>query len=262
MAGAELARVLLLYLVAFFAGLVNSVAGGGGLVQLPALFVFLPDTPAPVLFGTNKLASVCGTLFAFRRYSRHVRIDWAVAGPASCAALVSALLGARTITHLSPQNLRPVVLVMLVGVAAYAFARKDFGALHAPRLTGRRQFACALAMGGVIGFYDGFFGPGTGNFLMFALIGVFGYDFLAASATSKLVNASSNLSALAYFASTGHVNYGLAWPLAACNILGAHVGTRMAISRGSRFVRVLFLVVVVAVILKFAYDTFHPAAVR
>ncbi len=249
---------MLLYIVAFFAGLVNSVVGGGGLVQLPALFVFLPGAPAATLFGTNKLASVCGTLFSFRQYARHVRIDWAVAGPASGAALVCAFLGARTVTRLPSENLRPIVLVMLIAVAVYAFARKDFGAVHAPRLAGARRFLSAAAMGGVIGFYDGFLGPGTGNFLMFALIGVFGYDFLAASAASKLINAVTNLSALAYFAWTGHVNYRLALPLAVCNVLGAHVGTRIAIARGSRFVRVLFLVVVTAIILKFAYDTFRP----
>ena len=251
--------IVLLYIVAFFAGLVNSIVGGGGLVQLPGLFIFLPNTPAPTLFGTNKLASVCGTLFAFRQYSRHVRVDAKVAGPASGAALVCAFLGARAITHLRPENLRPLVLVMLIAVAIYAFARKDFGALHAPRLTGPTQFLAALTMGGGIGFYDGFFGPGTGNFLMFALIGVFGYDFLAASATAKLVNATTNLSALAYFAATGHVNYKIALPLAICNIAGAHVGTRMAIARGSRFVRVLFLVVVTIIILKFAYDTVHSS---
>lgn len=254
--------IVLLYIVAFIAGLVNSVVGGGGLIQLPGLFIFLPNTPAPTLFGTNKLASVCGTLFAFRQYSRHVQIDWKVAAPAAGAAGLCAFLGARAITHLPAENLRPVVLVMLIAVAIYAFARKDFGALHAPRLTGATQSGAALAMGGVIGFYDGFFGPGTGNFLMFALIGVFGYDFLAASATSKMVNATTNLAALAYFAATGHVNYKIALPLAACNILGAHFGTRLAIARGSSFVRVLFLVVVVVIILKFAYDTFHPSGIR
>jgi uncharacterized membrane protein YfcA len=162
------------------------------------------------------------------------------------------------VTRLPSENLRPVILVMLIAVAIYAFVYKDFGAIHAPRLAGTRRFFSAVVMGGGIGFYDGFLGPGTGNFLMFALIGVFGYDFLAASTTAKLINSVTNLSALAYFASTGHVNYRLALPLAVCNILGAHVGTRIALKRGSGFVRMLFLIVVTAIILKFAYDTFHP----
>ena len=234
------------------------MGGGGGLVQLPALFIFLPNVVPATVFGTNKLASVAGTGFALRQYARHVAIDWRVAGPPAGAAFAFSWLGARTVSHVHPSHLRPLILALLVAVAVYTFARKDFGALHAPRLTGSKQLACALGVGTVIGFYDGFFGPGTGSFLIFAFIGLFGYDFLAASASSKAVNVATNLAALLYFGATGHIDYRVAVPMAACNVLGARAGTALAITRGSRFVRVLFLVVVTAIILKFAYDTFRP----
>lgn len=249
--------ILPLCLFAFLAGLVDSVVGGGGLIQLPALFIFLPNVVPATVFGTNKLASVAGTGFALRQYARQVAIDGRVAAPAALAAFALSFLGARAVSHIHPSHLRPLILILLVAVAVYTFARKDFGALHAPRLAGRRQTACALSVGAVIGFYDGFFGPGTGSFLIFAFIGLFGYDFLAASASSKAVNVATNLAALLYFAATRHIDYTVAVPMAACNVLGARVGTALAIARGSRFVRILFLVVVTVIILKFAYDTFH-----
>ena len=250
--------ILPLCLFAFLAGLVDSVVGGGGLIQLPALFVFLPGVAPATIFGTNKLSSICGTGFALRQYARHIAIDRGVAGPAALAAFVFSWLGARAVSHVHPSHLRPIILALLIAVAAYTFARKDFGALHAPRLAGRRQLVVALLTGTVIGFYDGFFGPGTGSFLIFAFIGLFGYDFLSASASAKVVNVMTNLAALLYFAATGQIDYAVALPMAACNVLGARAGTALALARGSRFVRALFLVVAAALILKFAYDTFRP----
>ena len=204
------------------------------------------------------MASVAGTGFALRQYARHVTIDWRVAGPAALAAFVFSFLGARAVSHVHPSHLRPVILVLLIAVAVYTFARKDFGTLHAPRLTGRRQWGYALGTGVLLGFYDGFFGPGTGSFLMFVLIGLFGYDFLSASASAKVVNVATNVAALLYFGATRHIDYAVALPMAACNVLGAGVGTRLAIIRGSHFVRGLFLIVVAVLILKFAYDTLRP----
>ncbi len=164
------------------------------------------------------------------------------------------LLGARTVSHLNPAVLRPLVLGLLVAVAIYTFVRKDFGSLHAPRLSATRTLDRA-GVGAAIGFYDGFFGPGTGSFLIFIFIGVFGFDFLAASAAAKVVNTATNLSTVGYFLLTGHVIYRLAVPMAVCNMLGSLAGTRLAILRGSRFVRWFFLVVVTAIIGKLGYDT-------
>ncbi len=248
-------QTLALCAFAFLAGFIDSVVGGGGLVQIPALLILLPPgTPVADVFGTNKLVGISGTATAAWNFARHVEIDWRAVLPATAAGFAFSVLGARTVSHLNPAVLRPMVLVLLVAVAIYTFIRKDFGSLHAPRLSMSRQQWIGSGVGAVIGFYDGFFGPGTGSFLIFIFIGMFGFNFLAASAASKVVNTATNLSTVIYFAATNHVIYRLAVPMAVCNMLGSLTGTRLAILRGSRFVRLFFLGVVAAIICKLAYD--------
>ena len=241
--------------LAFLAGFVDSVVGGGGLVQLPALLILLPHhTPTADVFGTNKLVGISGTTMAAWNFSRRVEIDWRAILPTAAAGFFFSLLGARAVSHLDPAILRPLVLGLLVAVAIYTFARKDFGSLHAPRLSLSSKQWIGLGVGAAIGFYDGFFGPGTGSFLIFIFIGVFGFSFVSASAAAKVVNVATNLSTVLYFAWTNHIIYRLAVPMAGCNMLGSLVGTRLAILRGSGFVRWFFLAVVSAIICKLAYD--------
>lgn len=246
-----------LCLLAFLAGFVDSVVGGGGLIQLPALFIFLPHPLAgqvATVFGTNKLSSICGTSIAVVQYSRRVQLHWGSLLPAAATAFVFSFLGARAVSLLRPDLLKPLILALMVAVAIYTFVRKDFGGRHAPQFAARREQAFGALVGAAIGFYDGFFGPGTGSFLIFIFIGFFGFDFLTASASSKIINWSTNLSALIYFAATGHVLYRYGLPMALCNILGALLGARLAILKGNRFVRLFFLVVVSAMILRFGWD--------
>jgi len=242
---------------AFLAGFVDSVVGGGGLIQLPALFICLPPAYASVaatVFGTNKLSSICGTGMAVIQYARRIPLRWRSLLPSAGTAFVFSWLGARTVAHAPTQVLKPVILVLLVAVAAYTYWRKDFGDLHAPKLNSRQEALMGLLMGAGIGFYDGFFGPGTGSFLIFGFIGIFGCDFLTASASAKVINCATNLSAVAYFAATDHILYRYALPMGVCNILGSLAGTRMAILKGSRFVRAFFLVVITGMILRFGWD--------
>ena len=241
----------------FLAGFMDSMVGGGGLIQLPALLILLPhNTALATVFGTNKLVSITGTSTAATQYARHVRLDWPTLLPAAGSAFLCAGLGAKVVTTLHPDRLKPAILVLLVAVAVYVFWQKDFGAIHAPKLSPKTRCWAGVGMGGVLGFYDGFFGPGTGSFLIFMFIGVFGFNFLTASASAKVVNAATNLAAVLFFGFTGHLLYALALPMAACNIGGSVLGTRLAVAKGSRFVRVLFLVVLFGIILRFAYDTF------
>ena len=249
----------LAYLCVFasLAGFVDSVVGGGGLIQLPALFICLPPAHAAVaatVLGTNKLSSICGPGMAVSQYARRIALRWQTLLPSAGAAFVFSWLGARTVAHAPTRTLKPVILVLLVAVAAYTGWRKDFGGLHAPRLSARREIALGLVVGVGIGFYDGFFGPGTGSFLIFIFIGVFGYDFLTSSANAKVINFATNLSAVAYFAATDHILYRYALPMGLCNILGSMAGTRMAILRGNRFVRGFFLVVIAGMILRFGWE--------
>jgi uncharacterized membrane protein YfcA len=252
----EPTSLALLCVAAFAAGLIDAVVGGGGLIQIPALFAVMPQAAAATVFGTNKLASVFGTAIAALRYSRRIAIPWRVALPAAGAAFALAYCGAMTVSLLPKEWLRPLVLLLLIVVAVYTFLRKDFGRVESRRLTGKRELAAALACGGAIGFYDGFFGPGTGSFLIFVFVRVFGYDFLRASSAAKVVNAATNVAALLYFAPHGEGIWRLGAAMALFNVGGAVVGTRLALAHGAVFVRRAFLAVAVVLIFKFALDTF------
>lgn len=252
----ELALLAMLGVAAFVAGFIDSVVGGGGLVQIPALFTLLPQQAPATLFGTNKFASVFGTTNAAWRYARRVSMPWRTTLPAAAAAFACSYLGAMAVSWLPRDLLRPLILVLLVAAAAYTFVKKDFGAIHGPTQSGRRELAYAMLLGGIIGFYDGFFGPGTGSFLIFLFIRFFGFDFLHASAAAKIVNVATNLAALAYFAPNGHLLWQAAILMAMCNVGGSFAGTHLALRHGSGFVRHVFLIVVSLLILKFAWDTF------
>jgi uncharacterized membrane protein YfcA len=249
-------EIVYLCFFAFLAGFIDSVVGGGGLIQLPAMLIFLPQYSLPTLLGTGKLAGFSGTTAAMWRYTRNLELNWKTLLPAAMVAFVFSFLGARAISHLPQEAMRPLVLVLLIAVAIYTFIKKDFGSLHAPKLSAAKEKLYAILFGAAIGFYDGFFGPGTGSFLIFIFIGIFGFSFISASASAKVVNVATNLSALGYFMWKGMVLYEIAIPMAVCNILGSVTGTRLAIKQGTGFVRRLFLVVVTGIILKFAYDSF------
>lgn len=245
-------------LASLFAGLIDSIVGGGGLILVPALFALFPQTHPATLFGTNKSASIWGTAVATWQYSRRVQIQWQAIVPAAGAGFLGSLAGAWVVTQIDPGFLRRLLPFILLAVLLYTLARKEMGRNHQPRFTGRDEAFVASAIGLVIGFYDGFFGPGTGSFLVFLFVRALGYDFLNASASAKLVNTATNLSALTLFALKGHVWWHFALVMAAANIAGSLLGTRLALRHGAGFVRGVFIVVVTALILKTAYDAFLP----
>jgi uncharacterized membrane protein YfcA len=249
-------QILILAIAAFFAGSIDAIVGGGGLIQIPALFSILPQTNSATLLGTNKLAGVWGTGAAALGFSRKVRLHWRVALPAAMAAFGLSLLGAYTVTHVPAPFVRKLLPFILLAVAVYTFRKKQLGAVHAPVRQGQTEIALALVIGAGIGFYDGFFGPGTGSFLVFAFVRCFGFDFLHASATAKIVNVACNLAALLWFGFSGHLLWQLGIVMAICNIGGSLFGMRLALRHGSHFVRKIFLVVVSLLILKTGYDAF------
>jgi len=241
--------------IAFAAGLIDAAVGGGGLIQLPGLFATLPREVPAVLLGTNKFSSMFGTGMAAWRYARNVRFPWRPVWYAAGTAFVFSFLGATAVSLLPRQAVRPLILVLLLAMFAYTLVKKDFGALHRPRHIGRRELATALAMGAAIGFYDGFFGPGTGSFLIFLFIRFFGLDFLRASAASKVVNLATNAAALSFFVPSGKILLAAAVPMAAANVAGAFVGTRLALRGGTPLIRQLFLALVVVLIARMGWDT-------
>lgn len=250
----EVEQVLLLCAFAFLAGGLDAVVGGGGLVQLPALLVVLPQAPVVALLGTNKLASVVGTASAAVAYSRRVAVDRRTAAWMAGAAFLGSAAGALVATQVGSDLLKPIVLVALVAVLAYTLRRPSLGEVELLRLRARAQRGVAVGGGALIGFYDGFLGPGTGSFLVFLLVGAVGLSFLHASATAKVVNTGTNLAALALFAYGGHVLWALGAAMAMANLAGSQVGARLAIRRGSAWVRRVFVVVVSALVLRLAYD--------
>jgi uncharacterized membrane protein YfcA len=247
-------EILTLCGFAFVAGLVDAVVGGGGLIQLPALLIMLPQTAIASILGTSKFVSIAGTTIAVQQYAKQQKIEWQNTIPAMVTAFIFSFLGARVTNLLNPSLMRPVILGLLIAVAIYTFNKKDFGLFQISKLSQSQQWLYSVAIGCVIGFYDGFFGPGTGSFLIFAFVGVFGYSFLVASASAKVINFATNLAAIIYFTFTNNVIYTLGIPMAICNILGAFIGTKLAIRKGSSFVRKLFLIIVSLLIMKLGYD--------
>lgn len=247
--------IVLLGVGALFAGFVDAVVGGGGLVQIPLLFSALPNHGPATLFGTNKIASIIGTGTAAIQYTRRIRLALPVTAAGAAAALLGAFLGARAVVWMDPTVLRPLILALLVAVAIYTFRRKDFGSNNPARSRGPYAFTRISVIALTIGFYDGFFGPGTGSFFIFLLVRYLDMDFLHASATAKILNFATNLAALSFFATTGAVLWKVGALMALCNLTGALIGSHMAITRGTQFVRHMFLFVVTVLIVRLAWET-------
>jgi uncharacterized protein len=250
-------HVITLLLAAAGAGAVDAVVGGGGLILLPALLVAFPGTPTATLLGTNKLAAICGTSTAAVTYLRRTRVDWRILGPTVGLALLCSAGGALAAGAVPADMYRPVVIGVLAAVAIIVILRPGLGTLvHEHTLTPARVIGTVLLAGGAIGVYDGLIGPGTGTFLILAFTALLGVDFLHGSAMAKVVNVATNLGAFCVFVAGGHVLWLLGAGMAVCNMAGARLGARVALKRGSRFVRVVLLVVVFALLAKLARDQF------
>ena len=245
--------VVLLLVAGLLAGWVDAVVGGGGLIQLPALLLVPGISPLQAL-GTNKLGSICGTVTSAVTYYRRVPPDLRTAVPMALLAGVGAAGGALLASLLPASVFRPVIVVVLLGVAAYTLRRPSLGEATALRWHGRRHHVVAGLAGVGLGFYDGILGPGTGSFLVFTLVGLLGYAFLDASAKAKIVNVATNLGALAVFVPQGAPIWTLGLAMGAANVVGGYLGARTAVAKGSGFVRIVFLVVVTALVLRLGYQ--------
>lgn len=252
----EIWVIALLCIAAAAAGWVDAVSGGGGMLQLPALFIALPAGQEVNALATNKLSSIAGTATAARTYVKHVTPDWKTALPMAFVAFTFAALGAWTAQSVPKEFFGTFVIVALIAVWLWTLLTPVLGSVTKLRWAGsRKHYVAAVAVGAIIGFYDGIFGPGTGSFLLIALVGLLGYSFLMASSTAKLVNLGTNAAALLVFGITGSVLWLLGLLLAAFNVLGAFIGARTAVARGSSFVRLVFLIVVGVLILRLIWET-------
>lgn len=240
-------------IAALFAGWVDAVVGGGGLVQLPAMLLIPGITPVQAL-ATNKLGSIFGTTTSSITYYRRAKPDMRTATIMAVIALIGSFVGAFVATILPASVFKPIIVLALIGVAMFTAFKPAMGAQAALRFHGKKHILTATALGAVIGFYDGMIGPGTGTFLVISLVGLIGYDFLQASAKAKIVNFATNFGALLLFVPHGSVLWMLGIVVGFANMLGSYIGSRMAISKGTKFIRIVFLVVVAALIVKLSID--------
>ena len=250
----SVANFLFLALASAFAGFVDAVAGGGGLVQLPALLIGISNKPIPMILGTNKIPSIFGTSTAAASYFKKVRPDLRLTISMTLPALLGSIAGAHLASHFPTSVFHPLILILLVLVGLYTWRKPDLGLSERLRYSHLTRLWIVAGCGLLIGFYDGIFGPGTGTFLVFLLVIVVGYEFLKASATAKLVNIATNFGAILTFQLTGHIWWRLGLALAVANVSGAIVGSRLAIRGGSPLVRRIFLIVVAGLIAKLSYS--------
>lgn len=248
--------LIILCIAAFFAGFVDAIVGGGGLIQTPIALIVLPNLAVSTLIGSLKIPAFSGTAFAARQYLKKVTMNWKLLSIMAVVAFVSAFLGSNLLTKVHNDFMKPLLLAVLSLIAIYTFSKKNFGQHQAKNLSHNKQLFLAIIMSICIGFYDGFIGPGTGSFLVLAFVSVLGFDFLHASANAKMVNLATNFGSICLFVIKGKIIWAIAIPMAICNAFGGWVGAKLAIKKGNGFIRIFFLIVVIGTLVRFGYDVF------
>jgi len=249
-------ELIILCTAAFFAGFIDSIVGGGGLVQTPATLVVLPQYPVATLLGTTKIPAFIGTSMAAFQYAKRVVLQRKLLLWMCVIALLMAMAGSATVSRVSNSFMKPMIFIILIVVAVYTFAKKDFGSAPSKTVSHKKQIIYGSLFAMIVGFYDGFIGPGAGSFLLLFFITTLGFDFMKASAHAKFVNLATNMGSILYFSGSGHILYKIAIPMAAFNFAGSYFGSRLAILKGNKFIRIFFLMVVIGTIIRFGYDIF------
>ncbi|WP_079194165.1 TSUP family transporter [Streptomyces sp. CB02923] len=249
--------VIGLLTAAVAAGWVDAVVGGGAVLLIPVLLLSFPHLPPATALGTNKVAAITGTATAAVMYARRTTLDRKILVPAAACAVPAGSLGALSAATFPTAYFRPVIMILLISVALFVALRPNFGTQPPAREVTRRRRVVAVLLGGcVVGFYDGLFGPGVGTFLIISFTTLLATQFLESAAMSKVINASSNLGALLVFAFQGNVLWALGLGMAVGNVTGAMIGSRMAMKKGSGFVRTVLVLVVTGMVTKMAFDQF------
>jgi uncharacterized protein len=248
--------IILLCIASFFAGFVDAIVGGGGLIQTPISILLLPNIPVATIIGTLKIPGISGTSFAAFQYIKKVKLNWKMLFPMGIIAFGMSFFGSYLLVMVNNDFMKPILIFVLILVAIYTFFKKDFGQSISKTIPQNKMFVYGLLISLCIGFYDGFIGPGTGSFLVVALISFLGFDFLNASANAKLINVATNLGSISYFIFKGKIIWTMAIPMAVCNAFGGWLGAKTAIKKGNGFIRIFFLIVVVGTLLRLFYDVF------
>jgi uncharacterized membrane protein YfcA len=248
--------MLFLAAFSFLAGFIDAVVGGGGLIIMPYLLINFPKLQLPVLFGTNKISALAGTSVSAIKYAQKIKFDLSLLFIVSFFAFSASFAGAKIVSQIDSSVLKPFILIVLIVIAVYTFFKKDLGNVQTKNLSFSKQAIYASLIGIVIGFYDGFFGPGTGSFLVLGFVLILGFEFVKASAYAKIINCITNLSALIVFIKNGQFIIELSIIMAVFTISGSYIGATTALRKGNEFIRKIFLVIVSIMILKYGYDVF------
>jgi uncharacterized membrane protein YfcA len=248
--------IVALCIASFFAGFVDAIVGGGGLIQTPVALILMPNLAVSTIIGSLKIPAFSGTRFAAFQYLKQVKMNWKLLISMAIIAFSSAFFGSLLLTQVSNDFMKPVLFFVLIALAIYTFIKKDFGQKKTTHLSSKRVVLYAMILSVLIGFYDGFIGPGTGSFLVLGFVALLGFDFLNASANAKMVNLATNFGSICLFVSKGKIMWSFALPMAFCNALGGWLGAKLAIKKGNQFIRYFFLVIVIGTLLRFGYDIF------
>ncbi len=249
-------ETIILIIASFFAGYIDAVVGGGGLIQFPTLSILYPNSNLASLFGTNKLSSFTGTLIAGFKYAKNVTVDYKIIVLVGVFAISFSIIGAKVVSLINPNTLKPFILVLLIAIAVYTYKKKDFGQARVKNISSQKKYFFGMLIGVFIGFYDGFFGPGTGGFFTMSFVFLLGLSFLEASAYGKILNLITNLGALMVFISNRDLLVVPAFTMLLFNSLGNYFGVNQALKKGNLFIRKVFLFVVCMLIIRYAYDVF------
>lgn len=248
--------IILLCITSFFAGFVDAVVGGGGLIQTPITLLLVPNIPVANSIGTLKIPGISGTSFAAFQYLKKVTINWKRILPMLILSCGMAFFGSYMMTLVKNDFMKPILILVLILVAVYTFFKKDFGQAKIKEVPENKMLFYGLLIAIFIGFYDGFIGPGTGSFLVLSLISILGLDFLNASANAKIINIATNMGSIAFFVLKGKIIWAIAIPMAFCNAFGGWLGAKTALKKGNGFIRIFFLIVVVGTLFRLFYDIF------
>lgn len=252
----DISILIIIGIASLFAGFIDAIVGGGGLIQFPAFMILFPNSTIPTAFGTNKIAGLSGTSIAAIQYSKRVKFNWKLLTMTAVTSFLFSFIGAKLVSRIDVNILKPFIFFVLIAIAIYTFKKKDFGAISTKKLSDTKKYIYGVLLGTLIGFYDGFLGPGTGSFLVLGFVALLGFEFLEASAYAKVINCVTNVSALYVFISQGNYVLEIAIIMAVSNVLGSIIGSRMAIFKGNTFIRKIFLFVVCIMIIRYGYDVF------
>ena len=249
-------NLVLLALAMFFAGFVDAIAGGGGLIQTPAMLLSLPDRDPVSVVATSKLAAFFGTTTAAIKYRKHIKTDPRLLLAMVIHAFIGAGFGALLASEISPESFKSAIFFMMIAIFIYTLFKPDLGKVHVEKHSSHKLMWIGAIAAFVIGFYDGLIGPGTGTMLMIALVAIMGFAFVGASAIAKVVNATTNLASIIVVG----LNIGILWKLGLllglANLAGGYTGSLMAIKKGSGFIRIFYLIVTGLLILRLGYSLY------